>query len=439
MRYSLILCIAFTFLGCSPRIQSKADTKSAAKDSLSTLSDTYLTQLTKLGKFNGVVLLEKNGDIILRKAYNITTDTSSTLFVTEKSQFDLRSVAKLFAKISLIKLENEGKLKRTDLLEKYFPGFPNGDKITIQHLMDNRSGLPRELGESIKHPIALTADEVVGLAAKEALEFSPGAKEQYSNIGFQLLYHIIGQLHGNSFSGFLESTFFGPLGMNHSGDNFDQDLGRLTEYAYGHFLDDDNKIVCECSFTKNEMKMGNLHSTADDLALFLKQLDQQDYKAITHKGGISHAGGTRGKRAYVERNFEGQYSIIFLTNYDAIPFEKLVHDLQSMLKGQTVKIPEAIDRKSVYVSPSILKKYEGTYDLVDAGHLTLTIKLENDSLYVYQKGINNGVLYPENENTFFADSTSEESVRFVEDKPGEYYILMDFQGVQWKGIKIEGN
>ena len=439
MRYSLILCIAFTFLGCSPRIQSEAATNVAAKDSLSILSDTYLARLTKLEKFNGVVLLEKNRNIILRKAYNISTDTSSTLFVTEKSQFDLRSVAKLFAKVSLVKLENEGKLKRTDLLEKYIPGFPNGDKITIQHLMDNRSGLPRELGESVKHPIQLTADEVVALAAKEALEFSPGAKQQYSNVGFQLLYYIIGQLHGSSFSGFLENAFFGPLAMNHSGDNFDRATGRLTDYAYGHYLDDDNNMVCECSVLENEMKMGNLHSTADDLALFLKQLDQQNYKSIAHNGSISHAGGTRGKRAYVERNFEDQYTIIFLANYDALPFEKLVRDLQSILRGQTVKMPEAINRKSVYISPAILKKYEGTYDLVDAGHLTLTIKLENDSLYVYQKGINNGVLYPESESTFFSDKTSEESIRFVEDKPGEYFILMDFQGVQWKGIKIEKN
>ncbi|MHC2991619.1 hypothetical protein OB13_08485, partial [Pontibacter sp. HJ8] len=341
--------------------------------------------------------------------------------------------------VSLIKLENEGKLKRTDLLEKYIPGFPNGDKITIQHLMDNRSGLPRELGESAKHPIELSADEVVDLAAKEALEFPPGTKEQYSNVGFQLLYYIIGQLHDSSFSDFLENTFFGPLGMHHSGSNFDEDLGRLTDYAYGHYLDDENNIVCECSISNTEMKMGNLHATADDLALFLKELDQQHYKAISHNGSISHAGGTRGKRAYVEKNYENQYTIIFLANYDALPFEKLVRDLQSMLKGQTVKIPEAINRQSVYVSPSILGKYPGTYDLVDAGHLTLTIKLENDSLYIYQNGINKGVLYPENENTFFSDKTSEESIRFVEGKSGEYSILMDFQGVQWKGIKIDDN
>lgn len=437
MKYILILCIAFTFVRCSPRIHSAAPQAGAAKDTLLPLSNTYLSKLTALGKFNGVVLLEKDGKLILRKAYNISSDTSSTLFVTEKSQFDLRSVAKLFAKVSLVKLENEGKLKRTDLLEKYIPGFPDGDKITIQHLLDNRSGLPRELRESIKHPIALTADEVVGLSAKETLEFFPGTKEQYSNVGYQLLYYIIGQLHGSSFSGFLEDVFFRPLGMQDSGDNFDEDLGQLTDYAYGHFLDDENNLVCVCSFPKDDMKMGNLHSTVDDLALFLKKLNQQDYKAITPNGSISHAGGTRGKRAYIERNFEDNYTIVFLTNYDAIPFEKLVSDLQSMMKGDTVQMPEAIHRKSVYVSPSILQKYEGTYDLTNAGHLTLTIKLENDSLYVYQKGVNNGVLYAENESTFFTDKTSEESVIFVESKPGEYSILMDFQGVQWKGIKVD--
>ena len=73
---------------------------------------------------------------------------------------------------------------------------------------------------------------------------------------------------------------------------------------------------------------------------------------------------------------------------------------------------------------------------VEAGHLVLTLRLENDSLRVYQKGQYNGVIYPESDRVFFGDPHSKESLEFEPDGAGGYYILMDFQGVQWKGDKI---
>ena len=54
-----------------------------------------------------------------------------------------------------------------------------------------------------------------------------------------------------------------------------------------------------------------------------------------------------------------------------------------------------------------------------------------------QKGKNNGVLYPEDKNTFFSDKTSSESIQFQKNENDEYYMLIDFQGVQWKGIKVK--
>ena len=99
-------------------------------------------------------------------------------------------------------------------------------------------------------------------------------------------------------------------------------------------------------------------------------------------------------------------------------------------------MPERVQRKAVQVAPEILMQYEGTYDFVEAGHLLLTIKLERDSLWVYQKGQNNGVLLPESETVFFGDPASRESLQFEPDGSGGYDVLMDFQGVQWKGVAV---
>ncbi|MEJ2585721.1 MAG: serine hydrolase, partial [Robiginitalea sp.] len=153
------------------------------QDSVQTLLDTYLEKLTSLNQFNGAVLLKKDGKVLLRKAYNMASDTSGTFYVTTESQFDLRSVAKLFAKVAVRQLEKGGRLAPEDSLGTYVPGFPHGSEITVQHLMEHSSGLPRELNDSIQNTLALSPEEVVALAARESLEFRPGTREQYSNVG----------------------------------------------------------------------------------------------------------------------------------------------------------------------------------------------------------------------------------------------------------------
>ena len=174
-------------------------------------------------------------------------------------------------------------------------------------MVTNTSGLPREF--SVENTLKLNPDEIVQLASKEELEFEPGTEERYSNVGFQLLYYIIGKQEGSGYSSFLKSNFFCPLKMSKTGGNFDRDLSHLTNYAYGHYLNDNKEIVCDSVFLQDEVKMGNLHSTVSDLSLLLESLDSITYKTILHKGKISHAGGTRGKRAYIERDFLNDFSI----------------------------------------------------------------------------------------------------------------------------------
>ncbi|NVK52696.1 MAG: beta-lactamase family protein [Flavobacteriaceae bacterium] len=430
-----ILILSVFITSCSTRNKEKLILNKKI-DSIAVLSDLYLQKLTSLKKFNGAVLLKKDGKVILRKAYNMSQDKNTKLNVSVNSQFDLRSVAKLFAKISVLELEKKGEIKREDLIEKYLPNFPNGDKITINHLMTNTSGLPRSFNKAEKDFILLSPEEVVELASKEKLEFTPGEKERYSNVGFQLLYYIIGKINNKTFSDHLNKTFFTPLKMTKSGGNFDADLSHLDKYAYGHFLNEKKELVCECSFPRDEMKMGHLHSTVEDLSKFLDFLDKDNHKVVVYENTISHSGGTRGKRAYVEKNFKDNYNLIFLSNFDGIPFQKIVEDLQKLLLEKEVDMPKDINRKPTKISTNLLKKYAGTYDVINAGHLIITLKLENDSLYVYQKGNNNGVLYPENDTIFFADKKSEESLEFKKDSLGRYYILLDFQGVRFKGVRI---
>lgn len=232
-----------------------------SKQEMSYLADTYIIKLTELKQFNGTVLLKKGDSIVLKKAYNLQNNESNTLYVSTESQYDLRSIAKLFAKVKLHEWETEGTLNLSTPLSTHIPNFPKGDSITIKQLLNHSSGLPREFSSTTKPPVEMSATDIVEQAKKENLEFRPGTKTQYSNVGFQLVYYLVGQLSNNSYANAMRHSFFNPLDMNRSGSHFNDAIQNKTHYAFGHYLDDNKHIVCECSMPSDDMQLGNLYST----------------------------------------------------------------------------------------------------------------------------------------------------------------------------------
>lgn len=439
LRFFLFLSIFFIFFSCQ-KIQNPA----FQKDNLLNLSisqkiDEYMQALTSLGQFNGVLLIQKNEKVILKKAYNLSEkplDSLPSLWVSPQNQFDLRSIAKLFAKASLLKLEAEGKIKRSDFLEKYIPNFPNGDKITLEHLMQNRSGLPRELTTNNNNCLDLTSDEIIAFAQKETLEFQPNTDERYSNIGFQILYHIISKVSQKSYHNYLKEAFFTPLKMTNSGGHFDFDTSNLKNYAYGHYKNDE-KLLPILDFPKEDCKTGHLYSTVEDLNKFINYLENEPYFSVLHKEmQIGHAGGTKGKRAYIFKDYKLDYAIIFLANYDEIPFQKIIEDIKKILEEKPYQLPKEVNRKEIILPKELLENYTGTYDFAELEHLQLKFVVEDKNLVAYQNGQKNGQLFAENDSTFFWDKKSAESVIFKRQSRKEYKVLLDFKGAKWEGIKV---
>lgn len=71
-------------------------------------------------------------------------------------------------------------------------------------------GSMRDLYHTLDHPLA----EAVTEFAKEPLEFEPGTKWLYSNMGIATLGRIIEVVSGQSYESFIESQILKPLQMN---------------------------------------------------------------------------------------------------------------------------------------------------------------------------------------------------------------------------------
>jgi CubicO group peptidase (beta-lactamase class C family) len=94
----------------------------------------------------------------------------------------------------------KGKLSLDDKLEKFIPGLPGGDKITIHMMLSHQSGFPPTSHEDASIDMAMTKEKVLEVLKQKPLEFEPGTTSGYSNTAFLLLAYVIeaavgGKLH----------------------------------------------------------------------------------------------------------------------------------------------------------------------------------------------------------------------------------------------------
>lgn len=428
-----LLFLSFCLMNCQQTQKRTPIPPSAEAQKL----EEYFNSLTALKQFNGGVLVAKHDTIIFKQAFNIFEDTAHSAYITTAHQFDVRSVSKLMAKSLIIDLEKEGKLNRQQSIDRYFPNFPKGGQITLQHLLDHRSGLPRELSIEV-NLFELETDSITRLIEQEALLYEPDTDSRYSNLGYHLLYDIIGQVSGKAFAQHLQEKLFDSLHMKNSGAHFQTDRNNLHHFAPYHELDG-KEVVNIPHFNKDDNKQNIVFSTLDDLHLFLQHLENKRYATELQDdaGIIRHSGGSNGIRAHVQTNLKEGYHFIFLANYDEIPHQQIIRDMVKIIEGKPYEIPKALNRKSVQLAPSLLQEYAGNYRVKEFNGQVLNFKVEQDSLVLYQHGERNEALLAENDSTFFFDPTSSDSFRFQKENGQVTKMIMKWKGVDFIGMPIE--
>ena len=426
-----IVCISLV-ISCNPKQHT---IKIEQEDILQEKIEKYFEALSSIRQFNGVVAVKKNDKKIIDKAFNIYKDSSSRFFVTTNHQFDLRSISKLVAKTAIIQLEREGKINRNDSIAKFLKKFPNGNKITIQHLMDNTSGLPRRLEGNFDF-FSMEVPEIIDLIKNIPLEFEPGTDTRYSNLGYEVLYYIIYKVSDKPFSQYVQDEIFDKLGMVNSGAHFYSTKKNLTKFAYYHTLENDSIVEID-HFDKERNRQANLYATTEDLMKLMNYISKEPFASAlkNEKNIIGHSGGSKGIRSHVQTNISKDYSFAFLCNYDEIPFSQIISDLEKIIEGNPYTILKELNRNEIYVTPELLKQYAGRYDIAEFNHKIIEFRVENDSLIFYQNEKRDVALKAENDSTFFFDPKSSDSFIFRK-QDTVYNVYMKWKGVEFKGTPI---
>ena len=183
----------------------------AADDpSLSRRLDQWLTT----SEYRGVVLVAKDGNIVLEKGYGLSDREAEVPFGPE-SVFTVGSITKQFTAAAILKLEMQGKLHVEDSIAKHLPGVPTDkNSITIHQLLTHTSGLASDFAGDFDK---VGRDAYVRLVLGSTLRSAPGTEYSYANAGYSLLGAIVELVSGRPYEEFLRANLFVPAGMERTG------------------------------------------------------------------------------------------------------------------------------------------------------------------------------------------------------------------------------
>lgn len=347
-------------------------------------------------KFYGTALIAKGDETLLNKGYGYS-DVADKKKNTEASFFQIGSITKQFTAALILMLEEKGKLSVQDKVNKFFPQFPSGDKITIHHLLSHTSGIYNYTNNvpflTSTGSKAVDQKTLLSLFQDKPLDFEPGTKYSYSNSGYILLGHIIEQVTGKKWEQAVRENIFKPLGMNNTGFDFAglKNGAKTTGYFSVSEVGAVPSPIIDSTFS---YAAGSIYSTTADLLkweralakgrLLKKESWQKAMTPVKNNYGygliidslygqkrVHHGGNILGYNSNAMWFPAQDYTIILFSNASS-SLEKLSNDLAAVLYNKPYTIPEA--NKEVKVENAVLAQYPGEYELAPTFSITITLK-----------------------------------------------------------------
>jgi CubicO group peptidase (beta-lactamase class C family) len=249
------------------------------------------------------IAVTKNERLVYAKGYGIANSETGEE-VKPGHLFRIASVSKLITAVAVMKLYEEGQL---DLDEKVFgpKGILNDsafllysdgrmEDITIRHLLNHTAGWsmysdpltsPLYIARKMKVPAPATFDQILQYTLSRDLDYPPGKRYSYSNLGYGILGAIIERKSGMPYQDYVVMNLLKPLDIHdmHIGKSYYHEKypnevryhssgGRMTTYS----MDGSGETV-PIFYGGNHMELlgpaGGWVASAPELIKFLTAVD----------------------------------------------------------------------------------------------------------------------------------------------------------------------
>lgn len=356
----------------------------------------------------GMIMAVTDRQSLLWSAARGVADISTRAPVTEDTLFEIGSLGKPFTVIPLMQLRETGVLDLHGPVSRYLPWFlvdSHFPEITVHHLLNHTSGLPR--GTDIAPH---------GLYESWALRdfrpvAPPGAYFCYSNIGYKTLGFLLEGMTGRNLPDVIQERVLGPLGMTQTRPSVTAATRGSTATGYTSIFDDRpehrSHPLAPAIWAPYATGDGAQVSTVGDMAAYLRLLlnrgwcpsgavmSERSFELMTEDGVwtggdyyayglaaysvngrryIGHGGGNAGFRSAMVVDMAAGLGVILLTNRmgETDPLVEVAqHALTAVCAAQdNMRLPPLPHRPNP-TAIADADEYAGTYR-AETGTLTFT-------------------------------------------------------------------
>ncbi|MDN7240235.1 serine hydrolase domain-containing protein [Planococcus sp. N028] len=353
------------------------------------------------GYLHGAILVAKGDDVLLSEGFGMA-NVEHQAANSPKTKFRIGSITKGFTAMAIFQLYENKQLDINDLIDKYFPSYPNGNKITLYHCLTNSSGISNFTGAtdfwSRKMRLPFTLSEMIDSFKQTELEFEPGHEYSYSSSGYLVLTAIIQKLSGHTYEEYMYDHIFLPLGMENTGvDNGRTVVPDLASgYSYWEALI--HAEYADMSFPSGGY---GIYSTTEDLLKWSRSLMDpvliscettakmlkaylNDYAcgwSVAPQFGkhcLSHFGDVSGYASNFLQFTDDQITIIFLSNLSVSPVVDLTKELAKLIYGKPAMLPDPL--KPINFEPD--RELCGTYYFENEPDKSIEISFKDQGFFM---------------------------------------------------------
>ncbi len=414
MKINTIALILFLFIYSSFCIaQPTSKVEKSSENEINKKIEEIIDPLVKSNNFSGSVLIKKDGREIFNRSYGLL-NREKKIKNSSQTRFFLASVSAMFTAAAAMKLVDEGKLSLDAKVSKFFPDFKHGDKMTIHHLLTERTGIPRigsqesDVNYTTLTESPQTLDDLIGYFKDYPLEFEPGSRYRHSRSSYILLAKIIELVSGKQFGEYLDKEILKPLGMNNTGHFAYKDkYAEIPNLAYGYTQAGVTELELDQQIHwSSKTGHASVYSTAEDLAKFADALlskkllsaDAWEKLVTSHHGErvgygwfisppdarkrYHMSGGSPGFSSYIAVFPDEKLTVIMLSNIRiGVPYFT-APKLASVVFGEPFEklnliTPPDVDKK-------LTEKFEERKKVYYQSH---TLRKENNEIYFWNLNI----------------------------------------------------
>lgn len=420
----------------------------------------YMDAAAKYNNFQGAVLVEKDGKVIISRGYGMA-DYENVIPNKSSTRFAIGSITKQFTAMTVMQLCERDKLKLEDKLSKYYPDFPRGNEITIHQLLTHTSGLANytmfpELWEI--NPKDITKEDLIKLLYNYPLDFNPGERWNYSNSGYLLLGDIVEKVTGMSQLEFMNKNIFKPLKMKNTGTCMSGDKLNLSTKGYAGYLD--IQPVDDTLSFKAAFGAGYMFSTVEDLYLWERALETEKLVskktmakiftpyAETFMGSygygwfikgedkertVFHDGIVSGFHALISKYVGINSASIILSNknINGSTVYRIESDINNILLGKDVEMPK--EKIAVKLDDEKIERLLGTYE-IEPG-LEIEVTREEAKIYAVLTGMEKMEIFPQSETEAFLRSMDLTVQFHIDENNKADSITIDLRGIIYNAVR----